>query len=80
MDYADLDKLIEEFKSRELPIYIRGLSQEINVISEQCNWSEIKEFIYLNGRRDLSIKRTQDMIELLQKKIIRRKHKLYFLT
>ncbi|BFH65138.1 hypothetical protein [Paenibacillus azoreducens] len=70
MDYTDLEKLIEEFISRELPVYIRGLSQEINIISEQRNWSEIKDFVYLNGRRNLNIKKTQEMIELLQKKLL----------
>lgn len=70
MDYADLEKLIEEFKDRELPLYIKGLSHEIKIISEQCNWSELRDFIYLNGKRNLSVMKTKEMIYLLQEKLL----------
>lgn len=70
MDYTDLENLIEEFKVRELPVYVNGLTQEVNLINEQGNWSEVKEFVYLNGRRNLNLKRTQEMIELLQRRLL----------
>lgn len=70
MDYSDLEKLIEDYKNRELSVYIIGLTKEINAISEQGNWSEITDFVFLIGRRNLNSKKTQEMIELLQKKLL----------
>lgn len=64
MDYTDLSKLIEEYKAREASLYVDGLVQEIKEISEHKNWEEIKDFVYLHGRRNLSNKKIEQMIEL----------------
>ncbi|WP_431089920.1 contact-dependent growth inhibition system immunity protein [Paenibacillus sp. 8b26] len=69
MDYADLENLIEEFKSRELPAYVEGLTQEIEEINELKTWDSVQEFVYLYGQRNLNIKRIERMIELLLTKL-----------
>ncbi|EHS57391.1 contact-dependent growth inhibition system immunity protein [Paenibacillus sp. Aloe-11] len=69
MDYADLENLIEEFKSRELPVYVEGLTQEIEEINELKTWDRVQEFIYLYGQRNLNIKKIERMIELLLTKL-----------
>ncbi|WP_068501634.1 contact-dependent growth inhibition system immunity protein [Paenibacillus kribbensis] len=69
MDYADLENLIEEFKSRELPAYVEGLTQEIEEINELKTWDSVREFVYLYGQRNLNIKKIERMIELLLTKL-----------
>ncbi|ANY65699.1 hypothetical protein BBD42_03895 [Paenibacillus sp. BIHB 4019] len=69
MDYADLDKLMDEFEERELPFQVDGLCQEIKEIDELRNWEEIKKIIYLHGRRNLTIKKVEQMIELFMIKL-----------
>ena len=69
MDYADLGKLIEEFEKRELPLHVKRLVQEIQEISELRNWEEIKDFVYLHGRRNLTNKKVEQMIELFMLKL-----------
>ncbi|MCV9948826.1 contact-dependent growth inhibition system immunity protein [Paenibacillus sp. BT-177] len=69
MDFADLENLIEEFKSRELPAYVEGLTQEIEEINELKNWDNVQEFVYLYGQRNLNIKKIECMIELLLTKL-----------
>ncbi|WP_211344421.1 hypothetical protein [Paenibacillus lentus] len=69
MDYADLGVLIEEYKTRESEVFVNGFVQEIKEISEHRNWEEIKNLVYLHGRRNLSIKRIEQMIELFMLKL-----------
>ena len=69
MDFADLENLIEEFKSRELPAYVEGLTQEIEEINELKAWDSVQEFVYLYGQRNLNIKKIERMIELLLTKL-----------
>ncbi|APB71816.1 tRNA pseudouridine(38-40) synthase TruA [Paenibacillus polymyxa] len=69
MDFADLENLIEEFKSRELPAYVEGLTQEIEEINELKTWDSVQEFVYLYGQRNLNIKKIERMIELLLTKL-----------
>lgn len=69
MDYADLGELIEEYKKRESSLDVDGLLQEIKDISEHQNWEEIKEFVYLHGRRNLSVKKIEQMINLFMMKL-----------
>ncbi|WDM23812.1 hypothetical protein [Paenibacillus polymyxa] len=69
MDFADLENLIEEFKSRELPTYVEGLTQEIEEINELKTWDSVQEFAYLYGQRNLIIKKIERMIELLLTKL-----------
>lgn len=69
MDYADLGKLIEEFEMRESPLLVNGLVQEIKEISELRNWEVIQNFVYLHGRRNLTNKKTEQMIELFMLKL-----------
>ncbi|MDP9676959.1 hypothetical protein J2W97_002954 [Paenibacillus jamilae] len=69
MDFADLESLIEEFKSRELPVYVEGLTQEIEEINELKTWDSVQEFVYLYGQRNLNIKKIERMIELLLTKL-----------
>ncbi|WDM23822.1 contact-dependent growth inhibition system immunity protein [Paenibacillus polymyxa] len=69
MDFADLENLIEEFKSRELPTYVEGLTQEIEEINELKTWDSVQEFVYLYGQRNLNIKKIERMIELLLTKL-----------
>ncbi|GGG03000.1 contact-dependent growth inhibition system immunity protein [Paenibacillus aceti] len=69
MDYADLGELIEEYKKRESSLHVEGLVQEIKEISEHRNWEEIKNFVYLHGRRNLSNKKIEQMIELFMAKL-----------
>ncbi|HEY4391516.1 MAG TPA: hypothetical protein VGN02_09240 [Paenibacillus sp.] len=64
MDYADLGELIEEYEERESQLHVDGLVQEIKEISEHRNWEEIKNFVYLHGGRNISIKKVEQMIEL----------------
>ncbi|WP_339158236.1 hypothetical protein MKX50_01600 [Paenibacillus sp. FSL W8-0186] len=69
MDYTDLGKLIEEYEERESSLHVDGLVQEIKEISELRNWEEIKDFVYLHGRRNLSNKKIEQMIELFMVKL-----------
>lgn len=69
MDYADLGELIEEYEKRESSLNVDGLLQEIKEISEHQNWEEIKEFVYLHGRRNLSVKKIEQMINLIMMKL-----------
>lgn len=69
MDYADLGELIEEYEKRESSLNVDGLLQEIKEISEHQNWEEIKEFVYLHGRRNLSVIKIEQMIKLFMMKI-----------
>ncbi|KAF6576891.1 hypothetical protein JDW19_00630 [Paenibacillus polymyxa] len=69
MDFADLENLIEEFKSRELPAYVEGLTQEIEEINELKTWDSVQEFVYLYGQKNLNIKKIERMIELLLTKL-----------
>ncbi|WP_232289086.1 hypothetical protein [Paenibacillus sp. Aloe-11] len=69
MDYADLENLIEEFKNRELPAYVKGLTQEIEEINELKTWDLVQEFVYLYGQRNLNIKKIEHMVELLLTKL-----------
>lgn len=69
-DYADLEKLITEYQARELPVYIRGLTHEIREINEHRNISEIREFVYQIGGRNLSDKKIEQMIDLFVAKLL----------
>lgn len=69
MDYADLGELIEEYEKRESSLNVDGLLQEIKEISEHQNWEEIKEFVYLHGRRNLSVIKIEQMIKLFMMKL-----------
>ncbi|MDP1508790.1 contact-dependent growth inhibition system immunity protein [Paenibacillus sp. CMAA1739] len=69
MDFADLESLMEEFKSRELPAYVEGLTQEIEEINELKNWDSVQKFVYIYGQRNLNIKKIERMIELLLTKL-----------
>ncbi|OBA05663.1 hypothetical protein A9P44_13225 [Paenibacillus polymyxa] len=69
MGFAELESLIEEFKSRELPAYVEGLTQEIEEINELKNWYSVQEFVYIYGQRNLNIKKIERIIELLLTKL-----------
>lgn len=69
MDYADLESLIEDYISRENPIYIIGLRAEVNVLYALDNPRKIKELVYTYGTRTLKLEQAGNMIGLLHKKL-----------
>lgn len=65
MDYADLDKLVLDYLDREIEDYVKGLRKEVNDLYNLNNPFLVKELVFMYGRRNLSVKKANDMIKLL---------------
>lgn len=69
MDYIELEKLIIDYINRERKEYIKGLQEEVNELYNSKDPVFIKKLIYKFGRRNLSVKKVNAMIELLCNKL-----------
>jgi len=69
MDYDDLEELVDDFLQREIEDIVTRFVKEIKKLHDLNDSEFIKNFVFIFGHRALSLKKANDMIEMMFKKI-----------
>jgi len=69
MDYADLEKLVDDFLENERKNSVMRFAKEVKKLYVLNDPEFIKNFVFIFGHRALSLKKANDMIEMMFKKI-----------